>query len=152
MKKHQIPNAGEIKRAEEAAVSRKRQASYGDIWDTVIEKGQEALESGTLQINNVNQVLLAARDKSNFEKSSRDQSLALMDMVYRFSSQEIALPNAQNRQVYEGEASPGVDAEQPSGDTHKEPLGPRDFYQSLAGDTPPRRSGEVPTGNDSPKD
>lgn len=147
-KNHQFPNAKEIKEAEVAAVQKKRQRNYQDVWDNVIEKGMEELESGNLKIQNVNQLLLAARDKSNFEKQSKDQSLALMEMVFRFSAGEVGLPNGENRQVLKSEAGSSVDADESGTDTESLPLGPRDFYQSLAGDAAPRRTGEVLEGSD----
>lgn len=154
-RRHQFPNAKEITKAEEKALSgpvpTRDKVNYTKVWDMVIEKGVQQLESGEQAVN-VNMLLQAARDQATHDAKSKDQSLALMDMIYKFSSGEIDTPYDQNRTLTSRQAGSGeLPAPELADDLSPEPLGPRDFYQSLTGDASARRPGEIPARSDSPQ-
>lgn len=65
----------------------KKAIASKEVWDEVINQGMTKLESGEMDIN-ANQMLLAARDKSNFELKQKDQEITMMEMVYHFASGE----------------------------------------------------------------
>lgn len=125
----QVANEAEkkiIKAAAEQAVT------SAEVWQTMMDKGMEALREGRMQIG-ANHLLAAARDKSNFDVKYAQQQIALMDMIAGYASGE-KLPDGVKEEGYviEGELADGADG---TGDADKErEIRSRSFYQRIAGD------------------
>lgn len=100
------------------------------VWDKVIEKGMDDLNEGKMTLT-PNHLLAAARDKSNYDLKHADQQLAMMDMVFAFTSGE-GLPNGvrEETDVIEGE----IITERATDSAESREERSRAFYQSLAGD------------------
>lgn len=115
----------------------KQAITSAQVWDKVIEKGMDGLEKGHITLN-ANNLLSAARDKSNFELKHADQQMALMDMVFGFASGE-ELPKgvrSNNDGIIEGETVP-TDGTTEGNQSREERS--RAFYQSLTGNAPAPR-------------
>lgn len=76
-----------------------------DIWNSVLEQGQQDLADGKMQIK-AGDMLRAAKDKSDFEFKVKDQQLAMMEMVMFFASGEgeTNLTRKYDRRIIEAEA------------------------------------------------
>lgn len=103
VKKHQFLNQTDMtrktlqhlaKKSESKLV--KRQIESIDIWDTVITDGLARVEAGEVEVN-VNQLLKAAKDKSDFQMKQKDQELNFMNMIWHFASGE----NTDNAKIYD---------------------------------------------------
>jgi SOS response regulatory protein OraA/RecX len=121
------------KQAEKALL--KQAITSTEVWQEVINKGMEDLKEGRLKLT-ANNLLGAARDKSNFEIKYAGQQLALMDMVFGFASGE-RLPEGVRDDTIEGELA---DTAGVGGTTEGREERSRAFYQSLAGDAPAPRA------------
>jgi len=125
-----------VKKAEAQVLRRNIESK--EVWDEVITKGMEKLQNGEMFMKTAD-LLKAAKDKSDFNLKSKDQQLAMMDMVWHFTSGE---NNREDRKPYdsrivEGTAVTDFDpAAEPAGDTERRADESRSFYQSLAGDAP----------------
>lgn len=65
----------------------KKKIESMNVWDTVIDKGMEMLEEGTIHMKTAD-LLKAAKDKSDFELKTKDQEMAFAEMMYYFASGE----------------------------------------------------------------
>lgn len=61
--------------------------TFEDVWDEVIDIGNEQLKNGNMKVT-ANVLLKAAADKANFESKKQDRQLAFMQMVAHFASGE----------------------------------------------------------------
>lgn len=139
VKKHQFLSHDDFKErhlrqaAREAEKKMLRQAiSSQEVWDKILEKGMQAMNDGTLQVNTTH-LLSAARDKSNYEIKHAGQQLALMDMVWGFASGEKLPDGVRRDDAIEGEL---VDTGGTSDDPGEREERSRSFYESLAWDSP----------------
>lgn len=96
------------------------------VWDSVISKGMQGLEEGSIELN-ANHLLSAARDKSNYEVKHADQQIEVMRMVAAFASEDLPKGAVDAIDVVsDGTTESNTSREERS----------RAFYQSLAGSTP----------------
>lgn len=93
-KKHQFMNEKDYtnrhlrqlaNNAEKSIVKQKLDSMQ--VWDKVIDEGMERLRSGEISMK-TGDLLKAAKDKSDFELKTKDQQLAMMEMVMYFASGE----------------------------------------------------------------
>jgi hypothetical protein len=98
VKKHQAITAEDlsekhmqkiVKKAEQNILKKRIESS--DIWTSILDKGHEQLEEGTIRLR-AGDVLRAAKDKSDYELKVKDQELAMIEMVYHFASGENNAP------------------------------------------------------------
>lgn len=153
VKKHQFLDAEDFtqrhlsdiaKKAEQQILMRKIESV--DVWDTVIDKGMEKLESGELTMKTAD-LLKAAKDKQDYQFKQTDQKMAMMDMVFHFASGENDLKERRpyDGRLIEGQAADDYDpAAEPAGLVGERPDGPGAFYQSLAGDAAAPGPDKVP--------
>jgi hypothetical protein len=73
------------------------------VWDEVIDRGMEKLQSGEISLK-TGDLLKAAKDKSDYEFKVKDQQMAMMEMVYHFTSGESNNSNIYDRRIIEGKA------------------------------------------------
>lgn len=93
-KKHQFMNEHDytnrhlkqLAHSAEKSVLRQKLDSM-QVWDKVIDEGMDRLSSGDLSMK-TSDLLKAAKDKSDFELKTKDQQLAMMEMVMYFASGE----------------------------------------------------------------
>lgn len=93
------------KTAEKSILARKIESMQ--VWDKVIDEGMDRLSNGTIQLK-TGDLLRAAKDKSDFELKTKDQQLAMMEMVMHFASGENNGENYERRTVIEGAAKPHI--------------------------------------------
>lgn len=116
------------KRAEKTLI--KEAITSQHVWESVIGKGMNKLADGKMELTATN-LLTAARDKSNYELKHADQQMAMMEMVFHFTSGENeTYVGKEENHVIEGELA----TEEPSGDSEGREIRSRSFYESLAGD------------------
>jgi hypothetical protein len=148
-KKHQFMNEQdfnsrhlrEIAKTAEKQILR-RQIDSKTVWDTVITQGMEKLESGEL-VMRTQDLLKAAKDKSDFELKVKDQELAMVEMVAHFASGEGDMEESRkyDRRIIEGQAVEDYDPTlESAATTERRTAQSRSFYQSLAGDAPSPRT------------
>lgn len=123
------------KQAEQSIIRRAIESK--EVFDEVIGKSMEKLQAGEMELN-ANHLLRAAELKKNFQLKEQDQQLAMMEMVYHFTSGENTESRAYDRRIVEGQAVEAYDpAAELTDDTSRREMESRAFYQSLAGDTAP---------------
>lgn len=92
VKKHQAISAEDLterhlrgiaRKAEKAILKQRIEA--GDIWNTVMEKGHEQIQDGTIKLR-APDVMRAAKDKSTHDLQVADRELAMAEMIYHFAS------------------------------------------------------------------
>jgi len=119
-KKHQALDSDKLIDAQLQDVAKKAENSIirkslesKDIWDSVLEKGQESLAEGTMQIK-AGDMLRAAKDKSDYDFKVKDQQLAMMEMVMFFASGEgeTNLTRNYDRRIIETKAPEDTDSAQ----------------------------------------
>lgn len=109
-----------------------------DVFNEVIGKGMEALQNGELNIQ-TRDLLKAAELKKGFQLKEQDQQLAMMEMVFHFTSGEAdnLKSRAYDRRTIEGEAVEHYDpADESTADIERRTAQSSSFYESLAGDAP----------------
>lgn len=79
-----------------------------EVWDEVINKGMEKLANGEMPMKTAD-LLKAAKDKSDFELKTKDQQLAMMEMVMHFASGENNESRKYDRRVVEGKTAEDYD-------------------------------------------
>ena len=94
VKKHQFINAMDYKKSMMRRVVKNAEAKVymeqfqsNHVQDAVINKGMEALENGEMRLTPTH-LLKAAKDKFDAQAKTRDQELALAEMVAFFASGE----------------------------------------------------------------
>lgn len=126
------------KAAEQSII--KRTIESKEVFDEVIGRGMERLQSGELEVD-TKDLINAAKLKKDFQLKEQDQQLAMMEMVMHFASGENNESKAYDRRVVSGQTvadyDPATDAPE---DTDRRTEQSRSFYQSLAGDAAPPRA------------
>lgn len=126
----------------------KRQLESSQVWDEVISTGMERLENGELTLR-ASDLLKAAKDKSDYELKTKDQSLAFMEMMWHFASGENKESRSYDRRLAQNEAVADFDAtETVTNDSGAGTDGPSDIYHTITWDAIAQGAGQVPEGND----
>lgn len=126
----------------------KREIKSKDVWNTVINEGMAGIESGEQKVQ-VRDMLKAAKDKSDWEMKQKDQQLAMMEMVFHFSSGENDQSVAYDRRFVEGKAVEDYDpAESVTGHSGEGPDRPDTIHHPPSWDAVTSGPGEVSAGND----
>lgn len=87
--------------AEKSLLARKIESIQ--VWDKVIEEGMDRLADGSITLK-TGDLLRAAKDKSDYELKTKDQQLAMMEMVMHFASGENNESRNYDKRVIEGAA------------------------------------------------
>ena len=110
LERHQFMLESDLKKAQlnkihsKAVTSHVKEAVTGDsLRSLVMEKGKEGIENGDIPLKAAD-VIKAAKDQDELTLKRKDQSLAIMDMIYKFQSGEMQAGDldAGNRSVSEG--------------------------------------------------
>lgn len=118
----------------------RRAVESREVFDEVIGKGMEELQKGNLEVTTTH-LLSAAKMKKEFQLKEQDQQIAMMEMVYHFASGENKESQAYDRRIIEGQAVEDYDpTAELTDDSERRTAQSRDFYESLAGDTPSSRT------------
>lgn len=137
-----------VKKAEKELTKKKIESS--NVWNDIMQLGHEKLEAGEMKIS-AQDMLRAAKDKSDYDLKVKDQELAMIEMVYHFASGEDK-PNVlgrvdENRTIIEAERTDKHSTEEPSGDPTEGEDRPSGVYYPPTWDAPTFRSSEVSEGN-----
>lgn len=135
VKRHQFMNERDynnrvMKKIKKKHLTKAREGTVEatDVWQTVIDRGMEDIESGAVVIK-PEALLKAVKDKSDYELKTKDQALAYAEMMWHFASGESDNSKNYDRRIVEGETAEYYDPTQgPSGDTHKGENGPSDIH------------------------
>lgn len=91
-KKHQALSADDMTERHMRNIARqaekelfKKRIESRDIWNTVMEIGYEDLKQGNMKLK-VGDMLRAAKDQADFDFKAKDQEIAMIEMVYHFTS------------------------------------------------------------------
>jgi len=126
------------KKAEQNIVRRAFESKQ--VFDDVIGEGMQRLADGEMEIN-ANHLLRAAELKKSFQLKEQDQQLAMMEMVYHFSSGENKESRAYDKRVVEGETVSDYNpTAELADDPERRTVQASTFYQSLTGDAAPPRA------------
>jgi len=89
----------------------KQQIEGADVWNQVIEMGMDALENGGMSIK-AQDLLKAAKDKTDYQLKKQDQELKLAEMVFFFASGESdnKLTRPYDRRIIENQEATDFDA------------------------------------------
>jgi hypothetical protein len=118
----------------------KRSIESKQVFDEVIGRGMEDLQSGKLTVD-TKDLLNAAKLKKDFQLKEQDQQLAMMEMVMHFASGENNESKAYDRRVVSGQTVADYDpADGVTADFERRKAQSSAFYQSLAGDASPPRA------------
>lgn len=102
-------NLRDIAKSAERKILLKKMESV-DVWDEVIGEGMDKLKKGEMKLS-AQDLLRAAKDKSDFQFKKADSELKLAEMVFFFASgenkQELSRPY--DRRIIEGEESTDFD-------------------------------------------
>lgn len=135
------------KQAEKQILRRKIEST--EVWDEVIGLGVEQLKSGEITMK-ASDLLKAAKDKSDYELKTKDQEIAIAEMMWHFASGENKESRSYDRRIVESEAVTSFDATE--GITNETGGGTdqsSDIYHTIPWDALAQGSGEIPDGNDS---
>lgn len=138
------------KQAEKQILRRKIEST--EVWDEVIGLGVEQLKSGEITMK-ASDLLKAAKDKSDYELKTKDQEIAIAEMMWHFASGENKESRSYDRRVVEGEAVTDFDATE--GITNETGGGTdesSDVYHTISWDAIAQGSGQVPDGDDQAKE
>lgn len=143
VKNHQFMSEEEYTRRSLNNVAKKAEQSIirkaiesNQVFDEVIGRGMELLQQGELDVK-TRDLLKAAELKKGFQLKEQDQQMAMMEMVFYFSSGENDKGKslAYDRRVIEGEAVEHYDPTNESpADIERRTAQSSSFYQSLTGD------------------
>lgn len=93
-KKHQFMNEKDYQSRELRQIARqaekkalKQAVDSATVWDEVLNKGMESLQNGEMVLK-AGDLLKAAKDKSDFEMKTKDQQIAIAEMMWHFASGE----------------------------------------------------------------
>lgn len=99
----------QIAKTAERKIMQKKLESI-DVWDEVIDEGMDRLKNGEMKLS-AQDLLRAAKDKSDMQFKKQDQELKLAEMVFFFASgenkQELSKPY--DRRIIEGETRTDLD-------------------------------------------
>lgn len=130
----------------------KRQVESKQVWDEVINIGMDKLQSGEISMR-ASDLLKAAKDKSDYELKTKDQEIAIAEMMWHFASGENKESRSYDRRIVEGQAVADFDATE--GITNETGGGSdesSDVYHTISWDALTQGSGQVPDGNDQAKE
>jgi hypothetical protein len=123
-----------------------------DVWDKVIDKGMEDIESGAVVIK-PEALLKAVKDKSDYEIKVKDQQLAYAEMMWHFASGESNESKSYDRRIIEGQEADYYDPTQSiAGNSGAGTQGPDNLHNSITWDAITSGSTTVPDGNSSQQD
>lgn len=141
-----------------------KQIESKDIWQNIMDLGMEELKEGNIKIK-VNDMLRAAKDKSDYDIKVKDQELAMIEMIYHFTSGEdkgdirgkiIDADTSQQdttREPIEAETTEHLDTtEESSGDPEQGEERPSGVYYPPTWDAATFRTSEVSEGDHQTKD
>lgn len=103
-KKHQALSADDMTERHMRNIARqaerelfKKRVESRDVWNTVMEMGYEDLKQGNMKLK-VGDMLRAAKDQADFDFKAKDQEIAMIEMVYHFTSGSNQGSNTQRSQ------------------------------------------------------
>jgi hypothetical protein len=106
------------------------------VWDKVIDEGMDRLNNGEL-VMKTSDLLKAAKDKSDYELKTKDQQLAMMEMVMYFASGENNESDKYDRRNVEAKTVQNIHpASEFTEDTGDGADGPSGIYYPPAWDAP----------------
>jgi hypothetical protein len=119
----------------------KSQLESSQVWDKVIALGMDQLTNGDITMK-TSDLLKAAKDKSDFDLKTKDQQIAVAEMMWHFASGENETNNRTpyDKRVIEGETATDFDpAAGIAEDSQTSPTGPGNIYYPPAWDAAPSR-------------
>jgi len=125
----------------------RKQIESSSVWDEVIGIGMEQLQSGEITMK-ASDLLKAAKDKSDYELKTKDQEIAIAEMMWHFASGENKESRSYDRRVVEGQTSTDFDATE--GITNETGGGAdesSDVYHTISWDALTQGPGQVPDGD-----
>lgn len=159
VKKHQFMNESEFEKR--SMVTLKRQAALqatrevvkaSQIWSSVIEKGHEMIEDGSIKLR-ANDILRAAKDQTDFDFKQKNNEIAMMAMVMHYASGESEINNAYSRRFVEAKVnSARHPASEITGDTAGGEGEQSPIHNGTAGYAAPLWPSSLPGGNSTAQD
>lgn len=126
----------------------KKQLESKDVWDTVLDIGMAGIQSGEIPMRAAD-VLKAAKDKSDYDLKTKDQEIAMAQMMWFFASGENKESRSYDRRIIEGQTATGFDATQAvTNDSGAGSDESSDIYHSITWDALTQGPSQVPDGND----
>ena len=125
----------------------KKQIESTEVWDEVISQGMDKLSTGELSMK-TSDLLKAAKDKSDHEMKTKDQQLAMMEMVMHFASGENNESRSYDRRIIKGQTPEGLDpADGTAGYIDAGEDGPGGVYYPPAWDAVTPGADSLPAGS-----
>lgn len=119
---------------------------HTDVRQQIMQKGMEKLEAGEMQLN-AGHLLKAAKDQKDYEEKAADRQVAIMDMIFHYTSNEANKRGMYDRRIIEGQASANDDpAYGTTGYINPGENEPGPVHNGDAGDAAPYWPSTIPQG------